>query len=163
MTGTSVSRQTGTALVVSLAWRDGLAYLEYAPAFLTEGHSLSPLHHPLDESGLVKPHDLGCFEGLHGMFHDSLPDGWGRLLVDRQARRSGINPASLMPLDRLACVGKQGMGALIYTPASPVWGDVKETLDIDRLAAHSARVLEGDAIDVLDELGRVGSKKHYRV
>ena len=24
------------------------------------------------------------FEGLHGLFDDSLPDGWGRLLLDRE-------------------------------------------------------------------------------
>ena len=32
------------------------------------------------------------FEGLFGVFADSLPDGWGRLLVDRLMKKNGINP-----------------------------------------------------------------------
>lgn len=119
---------SGTPLVVSLRWsgddiqsvgrlayRDRMAYLEYDPSFIGAGLELSPLHHRT-EPGLHRPHDVGVFAGLHGLFHDSLPDGWGRLLVDRRARRLGIDTASLTPLDRLACVGSSGMGALVYEP-----------------------------------------------
>ena len=50
------------------------------------------------------------FEGLPGVFNDSLPDGWGRLLLDRQKRAEGIRAEQLTPLDRLAYVGRHGMG-----------------------------------------------------
>ncbi len=42
------------------------------------------------------------FEGLFGVFNDSLPDGWGRLLLDRSLKSLGISPEELGPLDRLA-------------------------------------------------------------
>lgn len=52
------------------------------------------------------------FEGLFGVFADSLPDGWGRLLVDRLMRRNGFAPGVIGSLERLAIVGTSGMGAL---------------------------------------------------
>lgn len=138
-----------------LAYRDRLAYFEFDDAFLASGLQLSPVHHE-SEQGLVRPHDIGVFEGLHGLFNDSLPDGWGRLLVDRRARQLGIDPARLTPLDRLACVGDQGMGALCYAPATDVWGEIEPPFDLDRLAAGARTVLQGSAEDVLAELGRAG-------
>lgn len=56
------------------------------------------------------------FGGLFGVFADSLPDNWGRLLLDRLLRQHGENPDDLTPIDRLAIVGKSGMGALTYHP-----------------------------------------------
>jgi hypothetical protein len=39
----------------------------------------------------VSPHpDL--FQGLHGVFNDSLADGWGWLLFDRAMRARGLLP-----------------------------------------------------------------------
>jgi serine/threonine-protein kinase HipA len=54
------------------------------------------------------------FDGLFGVFNDSLPDGWGRLLVGRVLNKNKINPLSLNPIGRLSIVGANGMGALIY-------------------------------------------------
>ncbi len=138
-----------------LAYRDRLAYLEYDEAFLASGLDISPVRHAATR-GLIRPHDRSVFDGLHGMFHDSLPDGWGRLLVDRRARELGIEPATLTPLDRLACVGDQGMGALCYLPASDVWDAAETSLDLDRLAADARSVLTGRASEVIPELGRLG-------
>ena len=56
------------------------------------------------------------FDGLFGVFNDSLPDGWGRLLLDRTVESHGIRRGQLNPLDRLAFVGEHGMGALSYEP-----------------------------------------------
>jgi serine/threonine-protein kinase HipA len=145
-----------------LAYRDSVAYLEYDPAFVASGQELSPIHHRIHHSigkpaaGLVQPHDVGCFGGLHGMFHDSLPDGWGRFLVDRRARQIGVEPAQLTPLDRLACVGGRGIGALSYAPALDFWGEGAQVLDLDQLASDSRLVLAGGIVDVLNELGRLG-------
>ena len=97
------------------------------------------------------------------MFNDSLPDGWGRLLVDRRARELGIDPATLTPLDRLACVGDQGIGALCYAPAMDFWDANDTALELDRLAAKARRVLTDHVSDVVSELGRVGGSPGRRV
>ena len=52
-----------------------------------------------------------------GVFNDSLPDAWGRLLVDRALSSHRIPLIDIGPLDRLALEGVEGMGALIYRPA----------------------------------------------
>lgn len=138
-----------------LAYRDRIAYLQYDESFLTVGLELSPVHHSTS-TGLQRPYKADVFEGLHGVFNDSLPDGWGRLLVDRRARQLGIEPATLTPLDRLACVGGNAIGALTYAPASDVWEQRSDTLDLDKLAADARLVLEGDIGDVISELGQAG-------
>ena len=126
----------------------GRIYFEYAPAF-PRSLKISPLRLP-PRPGLAE-FDPGLFEGLPGVFCDSLPDGWGRLLLDRFARSRGVDPGRLTPLDRLAHVGRGGMGALVYEPDL---GRRKHSgiLDIDDLALKTRRVLGGSAEDVLEEL-----------
>ena len=132
-----------------LALRDRKIYFEYDVDFITRNLNVSPFRLPL-KSG-VQRFDNRLFEGLPGLFDDSLPDGWGRLLFDRTLRAQGLLPEQLSPLDRLAHVGNTGMGALTYKP------DISKTtvendIDLDWLAAQSAEVLEGDAGDALTEL-----------
>ncbi|MCY4378443.1 MAG: type II toxin-antitoxin system HipA family toxin [Candidatus Dadabacteria bacterium] len=126
----------------------GGIYFEYAPMF-PRSLNISPLRLP-HKPGLIA-FDPGLFEGLPGVFYDSLPDGWGRLLLDRFARSKGVEPGRLTPLDRLAHVGRGGMGALVYEPDL---GRRKHSgaLDIDDLALKTRQVLGGSAEDVLEEL-----------
>lgn len=60
------------------------------------------------------------FDGLPGVFADSLPDGWGRMLIDRELAGRGKPLHLLTPVDRLAIVGRHGMGALAYEPEEEV-------------------------------------------
>ena len=138
-----------------LAYRDRIAYLQYDESFLAAGIELSPVHHKAG-AGLQQPYDANVFEGLHGIFNDSLPDGWGRLLVDRRARQLGLEPATLTPLDRLACVGDDAIGALSYSPVTDVWEHTGDTLDLGKLAADAQLVLEGDVSDIISALGHAG-------
>jgi serine/threonine-protein kinase HipA len=89
-------------------------FFEYDDAFIKNGLELSPFKLPL-KAGVATSKDQ-TFEGLFGVFNDSLPDGWGRLLLDRKLIKAGLNPAVLSPLDRLCFVGGEGMGALSYKP-----------------------------------------------
>ena len=81
---------------------------------------------------------------------DSLPDGWGLLLMDRHFRRQGVDPATLSPLDRLAYFGTHTMGALTYHPPTPGSVDRDDRLiDLYELGRNAEDVLEGDAVEVL--------------
>ena len=97
-----------------LAMQGRAVFFEWAAEALADPLGLSPFRLP-EEPGVVRGEPVP-FEGLPGLFGDSLPDAWGRLLIDRAFRRTGGNPASLTPLDRLAAVGRRGQGALIYEP-----------------------------------------------
>ncbi|WP_332457861.1 HipA N-terminal domain-containing protein [Vibrio gazogenes] len=48
------------------------------------------------------PHD-----GLHGVFADSLPDGWGLYLMDRVFKKHGYPPHLITALERLTYIGEQ--------------------------------------------------------
>ncbi len=139
----------GSLPIGRLAIRARKIYFEYDRSFLARGIEISPLRLPLQPG--LKSFEATLFEGLPGVFNDSLPDGWGRLLFDRAMRAAGTLPGQLSPLDRLVHVGAAGMGALVYEPdmgPEPTGGDV----DLDRLAGQAIDVLEGQADDVLHEL-----------
>ncbi|MDK4742707.1 type II toxin-antitoxin system HipA family toxin [Rhizobium sp. CNPSo 3464] len=100
----------------TLAWSstERRAYFEYAAEFLAAPLPVSPFNVKTNPGLIAAPRDP--FDGLHGLFNDSLPDGWGRLLLDRRLQKAGIDYHLLTPLDRLSAVGKTGMGALAYIP-----------------------------------------------
>jgi len=132
-----------------LAIRDRIIYFEYNEAFIQKSLEISPFRLPLRRGVIELPQRP--FEGLAGVFSDSLPDGWGRLLLDRLLRSQGILPASISPLDRLAHVGLSGMGALVYEPDnSPA--DNQGLIDLDHLALQTEQVLQGSSEEVLKEL-----------
>ncbi|MCB9983627.1 MAG: type II toxin-antitoxin system HipA family toxin [Rhodospirillales bacterium] len=132
-----------------LARRDGKIYFEYDAGFISRKLEISPFKLPLNPG--LQVFEPNLFEGLPGVFNDSLPDGWGRLLLDRALRSKGMSESALSPLDRLAHVGHTGMGALIYEPDYSE-NKVKGTIDLDRLAVQSQKILEGESSEVLDAL-----------
>jgi len=140
---------SGIQPVGRLAIRDGIIYFQYDEEFLQTNLEISPIKFPLQRDVIEFPRDP--FEGLAGVFNDSLPDGWGRLLFDRMLRSEGISPSDISPLDRLAYVGLHGMGALIYEPdQSP--DSSNEMIDLDVLATQTEDVLQGDSEEVIAEL-----------
>ena len=133
-----------------LALSNRRIFFEYDADFLTTGLSISPFELAL--SVCVKSCVDPMFEGLYGVFSDSLPDGWGRLLLDRHLRATGISPATLTPLDRLAYVGQHGMGALCYEPEHAQSLAQPNTINLDQLAQESQQVLASDANLFFDDL-----------
>lgn len=110
------ARELGT-----LAWsrEERRAYFEYSVDFIGSPMLMSPFMLPV-RSGMESPKNAPYeFDGLHGLFNDSLPDGWGRLLLDRRLKLHGVDPDTITPLDRLSAVGTTGMGALAYVPDIP--------------------------------------------
>ncbi|MBI1954180.1 MAG: HipA N-terminal domain-containing protein, partial [Proteobacteria bacterium] len=114
-------------------------FFEYDTAFIKLSLELSPFKLPL-KAGVIPSTDR-TFEGLFGIFNDSLPDGWGRLLLDRKLMSLGLNPGSLSPLDRLCFVGSHGMGALSYAPEAPS-SSVSLPTDLDEIDHEIQATLE---------------------
>jgi len=131
-----------------LAIKDNKLYFEYDKEFLKSNLEISPYKLPL-KAGLMRCDD-DTFEGIWGVFADSMPDGWGRLLLDRHFIKKGINPKSLSAIDRLSYVGDDGIGALVYEPKIEINNDIKN-LDLDEIFHHSQKVLKGDE-SLIDEL-----------
>ena len=138
-------RQVGTMAL----YENRLAVFEYDGEWLRDGFSISPFSLPLEKKVFVPKIDP--FEGLFGVFADSLPDGWGRLLVDRLMRRNGLNPQKIGSLERLAIVGNSGMGALTYRPVI-LMENVQGDLSLDEIAGECSRILNTESSENLDYL-----------
>ncbi len=137
--------------VARLATRDSNIYFEYDEDFINSGLEISPFKLPL-AAGL-QTFEYRPFEGLPGVFNDSLPDGWGRLLFDRYIRSQNLLPDDFSPLDRLAHIGAKGLGALVYQPDySDDVDDGQNEINLDALYENMQDVMEGEVNDVLKRL-----------
>jgi serine/threonine-protein kinase HipA len=132
----------------------GPLVFEYDPAFLRDPLWLSPFKLP-PASGLIEHRDH-AFGPIFGLFDDSLPDGWGLLLMDRLFRQRGSALAEVSVLDRLAYLGTRTMGALTYHPPTDPAATVDTTLDLHEMARASEQVIAGTAEEVLPLLLRAG-------
>ena len=118
--GMLTDESASPAPVGRLAMAQGLAQLEWATEALAARLPIDPVLYPL-EPGLLEARNRDVasgFGGLHGFLSDSLPDAWGMVLMQRRLARMGQSLAQLSAADRLALVGKQGRGALVYEPAA---------------------------------------------
>ena len=124
---------------------------EYSPEALAQGLELSPLHLKLRAAayGGFPPYQLG----LPGLIADSLPDGWGLLLMDRVFRQHGLRHPG--PLDRLAFVGDRAMGALRFVPPREERADLPDW-NLLRLAREATAALQGQSEEVLRALALTG-------
>ena len=148
-----VHYQPAKMLVGRLALRQHKIFFEYDAAFLKRGLEISPFQLPL-QPGVVVARDF-TFDGLFGVFNDSLPDGWGRLLLDRTLSKRNLDPGALSPLDRLCFVGQYGMGALGYAPAYDSPPLVPEA-DLDTIAHRIQAWQEQEEDDFVEDLLRLG-------
>lgn len=109
-------------------------FFEYAPEFIQSGIPLSPFMLPL-KAGVMEDAKR-TFDGLFGVFNDSLPDGWGCLLLDRKLRQRGLTYTQITPLTRLSMIGRSSMGALEYEPAEER-EDSRGVLELDSLSGRN--------------------------
>ncbi len=125
----------------------------YSEEWLDTGFAISPFSLPVEQKVFVPAGQ--AFSGLWGVFADSLPDAWGRLLVDRMLKERSLSPADVTQLERLAIVGDSGMGALCYRPAWDVHRDARLS-DLDELSAKCHALLNHEDVSDLDDLLRMG-------
>ena len=133
-----------------LAWHDGHAWFEFSAEFLQRDINPSPLS--LDLTTTLQKAPPAPFNGLHGLFSDSLPDGWGLYLMDKAFRQTGRDPAMVTPVDRLAYVGSLAMGAISYEPEEREIAerDRSKALDIDTVGDEATGLYQGELSEVLE-------------
>lgn len=134
--------------VGQIAWDSARrsAAVEWDSSFVANPLPISP-YHIKTLAGLYRTGNTAAFEGLPGVFGDSLPDGWGRLLIDRELERRGSGRTAITPVDRLAIVGTHGMGALIYRPEERVVGP--NSVDLEWFADLATSMAEDASVEDL--------------
>ena len=126
---------------------------EYSPEALRQKLELSPLHLKLraEAYGDFPQH----LYRLPGLIADALPDGWGLLLMDRLFRQRGLRTATLSPLDRLAFIGNNAMGALVFQPSDNTELEPAD-MTLLALAQEAHHIVSGKDSDALVQLARLG-------
>ena len=143
-------------LIGKLAMNGRRPVFGYDAAWLADGLELSPIEMPLRAEPYYGSHASSHY--LCGLLSDSLPDGWGMLLMDRFFRRTIANTAPVNVLDRLAYIGDSAMGALSFEPQHDLSAnaiDMSE-LTLAKLAAANQTILSGQDSDILAELIVIG-------
>ena len=127
-------------------------FFAYDAEYINQFNNLSPFKLSFDTSVQLAPQQT--HNGLHGIFADSLPDGWGLLLQDRFFESQGLSRYQVSPLQRLCLVGDTGIGALAYEPHI---NTTNSLIDLYTLGQNAQQVFAGETSEVLQELLCVGS------
>lgn len=128
----------------------GCYAFEYDPAWRRRGVELAPLTMPTDapEPVFLFPElARNSFHGLPGLLADALPDAFGNALIDAWMARHGVAADAVTALDRLAYMGKRGMGALEFRPARGSHSESAEPLRMKSLVEAARSVIQGDLSD----------------
>ena len=137
--------------------RSKRAVFSYNPDFIRKGINVAPLTAPLNEAAAKGFPIVGSreklYQGLPPFLADSLPDRWGNKVFESWAVQNHIPKHRLTPVDKLAFIGRRGMGALEFIPA--VDGlESSNTIQIDSLYRLAQRIFEErEAISVQDDEG----------
>lgn len=126
---------------------------QYDEIWIKHGFSISPFSLPLDNE--LHFETKGIFDGLFGVFQDSMPDGWGELLLRRKLAKNGVDYDRLSPLQKLSLISSDGLGGLTYEP-SEAFDNHKFEYDLDDLAKESKNLFDNNDIKDLDQLFYLG-------
>lgn len=133
--------------VGAIVLEDKRIVFAYDPKFKAKGIDLSPFKMPINGGQVRFEFDRlpeETYFGLPPMLADALPDSFGNALITAWLAHNGIPSMDITVIDRLAYMGKRGMGALEFHP--PVEG--KETnkptaLHLAELVESARRALRG--------------------
>ena len=136
--------------VGAVAFDPKLGYyaFEYQPSFLRSGIELAPLTMPLvaaSEPFVFADLPELTYRRLPGMLADALPDDFGNTLIDAWMAREGVDRSQITSLDRLAYMGKRGLGALEFKPArGPKPARSSTAIQLSELVESARRAVHGE-------------------
>ena len=139
-----------------LAWHEGrhLSYFNYNPEFLRGNLDIAPLkasiHHPLSTRAIFGEAER-IYQKLPSFITDSLPDAWGNQLFDQWRKENHLSEKSVTSLEKLAFIGKRGMGALEFVPEIDR-GAMTDKIDIKALAMLAEKIaIERENVKILPD------------
>ena len=127
--------------------RLGCYVFAYEPAWRRSGIQLAPLTMSVDDirQSFAFP-ELAelSYKRLPGLLADALPDDFGNALIDAWMSAKGVEKSAITSLDRLAYMGKRGMGALEFKPARGAHRESAEPLEMKSLVEAARKAVHGD-------------------
>lgn len=129
----------------------GVYAFAYLPSWRRRGIELAPVMMPLSDGRdtfLFPNLPEATFHRLPGMLADALPDDFGNALIDAWMAEHGVEKSAVTTLDRLAYMGKRGMGALEFKPARGSQRESVAPLKMKSLVEEARKLVSGNlAID----------------
>jgi len=120
---------------------------EYDREFVRRNIELAPLQMPLANAGepfIFTSLPEATYKRLPAMLADSLPDDFGNALIDAWMADRGVSKDRITTLDRLAYMGKRGMGALEFRPARGPNTSSSTAIDLARLVNTARLAVQGE-------------------
>lgn len=142
-------------LLGQVACRDEEYFFEYDSEYLLSNPNPSPFL--LRFSSGVQQEKNGR---IPSFLLDSLPDGWGRLLMDREFRRLSIPLQSVTDIDRLSYVGDRAIGALSFESKNKNTVTSEKALkfsDLPLLNKSAHDFYEEKSTEILQSLNNISS------
>ena len=124
----------------------GYYVFEYASDWRRTGAELAPLHIPLKGTRSIYVFPTlpeATYFRLPALLADALPDDFGNALIDAWMAQRGIEKSSITVLDRLAYMGKRGMGALEFRPARGATKESAAPVEMKELVEEARRLVQG--------------------
>jgi serine/threonine-protein kinase HipA len=126
----------------------GYYVFEYDRAFIASRIELNPLTMPLSSNPFVF---VGLptltYQRLPPMLADALPDDFGNALIDAWMAKQGVAKENITALDRLAYMGKRGMGALEFHPIRGPRSASSTAIKMSHLTESARRAVRGEIDD----------------
>ncbi|MCK5678067.1 MAG: HipA N-terminal domain-containing protein, partial [Flavobacteriaceae bacterium] len=94
----------------------GTIYFEYDNSFIAQELEISPEKFSVSKEMYTNKDHKSLYQGMAGVFFDSLPDKHGMAFIDRYFERQGLKTHEITLLHKLAFIGDRGMGAIEYLP-----------------------------------------------
>lgn len=123
-------------------FQGNLTAFQYSPQWIRDGFSISPFTLPLENKVFFSKSEP--FNGIFGVFADSLPDGWGALTLDRFLKSKGIIPGQVNIITRLALLDDNSSGALEYKPKLFDKSESFGSFDFDQLFFECTEILRSE-------------------
>ena len=124
-----------------------VASFEFDPGFFRNNWDIAPLTMPLSESRQGRIFSFPglpaeTYDGLPGLLVDSLPDKFGHQLINTWLAIQGRAPDSMNPVEMLCYMGKRGMGALEFRPATRIERGTHNILEVAELVSLAQKALK---------------------
>lgn len=119
----------------------------FDPAFVRCGLDIAPIRASISgvaaQKGMpIYPEKNRLFGGLPSFIADSMPDNWGHLVFSQWTKAHNISMKNITALDRLAYIGRRGMGALEFVPPTSAEMETSFKVEIDQLSGLAQTMMK---------------------
>lgn len=116
-------------------------------AFVRCGLDIAPIRASISgvaaQKGMpIYPEKNRLFGGLPSFIADSMPDNWGHLVFSQWTKAHNISMKNITALDRLAYIGRRGMGALEFVPPTSAEMETSFKVEIDQLSGLAQTMMK---------------------